>query len=128
MIFFHFKFWQANLRDGKGDAFMVSPGRHLTSLRCCYHESDILQTHVVCTLATRTALIITILYLLFQIVATRRICRPTSRQTLLCCLHLFYLGTLSHAHSLKTSFVYFGKSVAFIVPFSAGYLRKSTEF
>jgi len=33
MVFFHFKFLQANFRGEKGDNFMVGSGRHLASLR-----------------------------------------------------------------------------------------------
>jgi len=35
IIFLHLKFLKANLRGRKGGTFMVSPGRHLASLRHC---------------------------------------------------------------------------------------------
>jgi len=36
MILFYFKFLNANLKGRKGGTFVVSPGRHLTSLRHCW--------------------------------------------------------------------------------------------
>jgi len=41
IIFFHFKFLEANLRGGKGGTFMVGPGRHFASLpRCSWLYSN----------------------------------------------------------------------------------------
>jgi len=36
MIFSHFKFLEANLREGEGGTLMVGPGRQLASLRHCF--------------------------------------------------------------------------------------------
>jgi len=52
MVFFHFKFLQANFRGEKGGNFMVGPGRHLASLRHCVSHKCILNatTHFISVL------------------------------------------------------------------------------